>query len=323
MEKISVVIPLYNKAAYIERAIQSVLAQSSPDYELIIIDDGSTDDSSKMVQSITDSRIQLIQQRNQGECAARNRGIQEANYELIAFLDADDAWKPGFLKTILRLRSTYPNVGAYAVECEWQDTDIIFVPDIPSLPPPPWEGIIPSYFRSATYYASVTSSSVAIPKYIFEDVGYFPKNVVIGGDLDMWARIALKYPIVFSRNVEVTLFRDAENRVGNTRIVEEELPFMKMVEQSMQEDKIPSAILEDLQEYLACWRINAAKDCIFQNRRIDLAYEFLRKSRDTNRFKKKWYLLKSMLFLPYSFRKMVWAMKPLMQSFLRKISFNM
>ncbi len=96
MPLISVVIPLYNKEPYIKRAIDSILAQKIQDYEIIVIDDGSTDKSAEVVKSFPDPRIRLIQQENAGVSAARNRGIEEAKAELIAFLDADDEWTPIF-----------------------------------------------------------------------------------------------------------------------------------------------------------------------------------------------------------------------------------
>ncbi|NIA10441.1 MAG: glycosyltransferase, partial [Nitrospiraceae bacterium] len=118
MPKVSAVIPLYNKAPYIQRALRSVLAQIFQDFEIIVIDDGSTDDGAQIVKSIPDKRIRLIQQENAGVSAARNRGIKEAKGDLIAFLDADDAWKSEFLETILRLKKKFPEAGAYATAYE-------------------------------------------------------------------------------------------------------------------------------------------------------------------------------------------------------------
>ena len=85
----SIVIPLYNKAKSIANTIQSILGQSFADFELIIVDDGSTDDSVAIVQQFTDQRIRLIQKDNGGVSSARNRGINDANYDFIALLDAD------------------------------------------------------------------------------------------------------------------------------------------------------------------------------------------------------------------------------------------
>lgn len=98
MPKVSVVIPLYNKGEYIKRAINSVLSQTFDDYEIIIINDGSTDDGPEYVFSYSDPRIRLINQDNSGPGAARNRGIYEANGKYVSFLDADDEWLPEFIQ---------------------------------------------------------------------------------------------------------------------------------------------------------------------------------------------------------------------------------
>lgn len=103
----TVVIPLYNKGKYIERAIRSVLGQSRPPDEIIVVDDGSIDDGPQRVAKVNDPRIRLVQQPNRGPGSARNRGIQLATSPLIAFLDADDEWLPGFLEYALALHARF------------------------------------------------------------------------------------------------------------------------------------------------------------------------------------------------------------------------
>ena len=103
MPRISVIIPLFNKAPFIGRALQSVIAQTFTDFEVIVVDDGSMDDGARVVEQLDDSRIRLIPQDNAGPGAARNRGLAEARGELIAFLDADDEWLPEFLAQSVRL----------------------------------------------------------------------------------------------------------------------------------------------------------------------------------------------------------------------------
>ena len=105
--RVSVIIPLFNKAPYVERALASVSAQSFTDFELIVVDDGSTDESSQIVEGYDDPRIHLIKQGNAGPGAARNRGLDEARGELVAFLDADDEWLPDYLAESVRLLDAY------------------------------------------------------------------------------------------------------------------------------------------------------------------------------------------------------------------------
>ena len=117
--KFSVVIPLYNKEHYIEKTIRSVLDQTCTDYEVIVVDDGSKDNSLALARRFESDRVRVIPQENQGVSAARNTGILNANGEFICFLDADDEWRPDYLATIDSLTERYPEsaifVTAYAV----------------------------------------------------------------------------------------------------------------------------------------------------------------------------------------------------------------
>lgn len=110
----SVVIPLYNKQAYIADTLRTVFAQTYADFEVVVVDDGSTDDSAATVLAHSDARLRLIRQPNAGVSAARNRGVAEARGSIIAFLDADDRWEPHHLETLADLVKLYPRCGAFA-----------------------------------------------------------------------------------------------------------------------------------------------------------------------------------------------------------------
>src|SRR5690606_24640193 len=122
----SVVIPLYNKELSIIETINSVLGQDFDDYEIIVINDGSTDNSRQKVYSIIDSRIRIIDQANGGVSSARNRGINEAKYEWIAFLDGDDLWKNNHLQTFKKMITNYSE---YKVFCTSYITSNQVFPD--------------------------------------------------------------------------------------------------------------------------------------------------------------------------------------------------
>lgn len=110
---ISVVIPLYNGAAYIERSIHSVLAQTVLPAEILVIDDGSTDNGAALVMQKNYPLVRLISQANAGVSAARNKGISESRYEYVAFLDADDQWTDNHLEIIAGLIKKYPRCGVF------------------------------------------------------------------------------------------------------------------------------------------------------------------------------------------------------------------
>lgn len=112
--KFSIIIPLYNKRPYVERTLRSVFAQTFTDYEVLVVDDGSTDGSAELVQQYTDARLHIYRKENGGVCSARNYGIRKAQGDYIAFLDADDEWHPEFLSALDNLSRRFPQAGICA-----------------------------------------------------------------------------------------------------------------------------------------------------------------------------------------------------------------
>lgn len=212
--KFSVVIPLYNKANHIQRAIDSVLNQSIQDFECIVVNDGSTDDSEEAVKNYKDERVKLINQENGGPAAARNRGIKEAKGDFIAFLDADDEWEVEFLNIISGLIAIYPNAGVFATALRAKEKNgQLSAYSYKILPPHPWSGIISSYFECISNEVyPLSSSTTCIKKDRFSIIGEFDCSLRVGQDVDMWIRAALNNKIAFSSIVGATYYHDAENR---------------------------------------------------------------------------------------------------------------
>ncbi|HXE21422.1 MAG TPA: glycosyltransferase family A protein [Rhodoferax sp.] len=195
--KFSVVMPLYNKAPYIMCAIESVLVQTCADLELIVVDDGSTDDGGKLVTSITDPRVRMISQANAGVSVARNRGIASARGEWVAFLDADDWYDPRYLSTLLMAQEAYPE--ADAVAC-----DHLKVPHAVGQWPPKWcvavrapeVELIENLPRRWMRGPSLSASSVAVrATRLAEMQPCFPPGEFCGEDMDLWFRLAERTPI--------------------------------------------------------------------------------------------------------------------------------
>lgn len=219
----SIVISLYNKADYIQNTLKSVLNQTFTDYEVIIINDGSTDNSVTKVLEFNDSRIQLYNQKNQGASIARNLGIEKAKYDYIAFLDADDLWKADHLETLNTLIQNFPNVGIFASRYELVfKNGKNYIPKFKGLSAD-FEGIIPDYFETSLPYPVATSSSIVIPKYVFKKTGNFKPGISSGQDVDMWIRIALKYPVAISNNITASYLHYIENSLSKTPILEKKL----------------------------------------------------------------------------------------------------
>lgn len=199
--KFSVVIPLYNKAPYVAKAIQSVLSQTFSDYELIIVDDGSGDNSAEIASKALEGcgKCQLIRQENAGVSMARNNGVAASHGEYLCFLDADDWWDPRFLQEMSELIAEFPDAGIYGtnytiVNETKQKTRIASVGVEP--------GFEKGYINYCRTYAQtmsmpLTSISVAIPRTVFGEMGGFPKGIKLGEDFLLWIRIALKHQVVF------------------------------------------------------------------------------------------------------------------------------
>lgn len=206
--KYSVIIPLYNKAEYIRRTLKSVLAQSFQNFEVIVVDDGSKDDSLKIARQVVSGKIRIITQENQGTAVARNTGIEHACGEYIAFLDADDEWKSNYLETINTLTEKYPQsdifVTAYRVVMGKDRYNY-------SSRLTPEEGCLESYWMTFQYpYDFVWTSATVIRKKTVLKAGCFKPGERIGQDLDLWARVARINPrVAYSSAVCVDYKRDA------------------------------------------------------------------------------------------------------------------
>ena len=194
--KISVVIPLYNKSYSIVRCLQSVLSQIVLPSEIIIVNDGSTDDSlvvvSRFLKRETYNKVNVVvhDQQNQGVSAARNNGIALAKSDYVALLDADDEWYPAFLERILNCISAHPELPLYSCKHEICENGHCFTPpqlfnvDLRNM------GLVDDYFARAGRYELVNSSKVVLFKPTFERVAGFPVGAKLCEDLYLWARLA-------------------------------------------------------------------------------------------------------------------------------------
>ena len=299
----TVVIPLYNKARFIGRALDSVLRQRVSQHDIVVVDDGSTDEGPDLVMAYRDPRIRLIRQANQGAASARNRGIKAARGKYIAFLDGDDVWKPNYLELISSMIRRYPAAGAYATAYEIIRPDGRSVmPKFQAIPDPPWEGILPRYFRSCLAHQPVWTSATTVPKRIFWELGGFPAGIAVGEDLDMWGRIALKYPIAFSTAVGASYYQDDEQRHriretffhGNPEAV-----FVRSANEAIRRGEVGSVDLQDLHEYMTKIQIDLANDCLVNDQNPDSARQILLKTRPhSRRFRWRKYRMLMQTYFP-------------------------
>lgn len=206
--RFSVIMPLYNKAPFVRKALESIASQTYRDFELIIIDDGSTDNSAaicdeffqtfnhSLAHSINVNRSfvhSFIRQTNSGVATARNNGVAACHGECVCFLDADDWWEPTFLEEMERLIAEYPDAGLYASNYIYYKPGKTHV--ALSLP----RGYInypEAYLQSGSM--PVWTGATCMPRKVFDEMGGFPMGIKLGEDFLLWAKTALHYPVAFS-----------------------------------------------------------------------------------------------------------------------------
>ena len=213
----SVIMPLYNKAPYVRKAVESVVGQTYSDWELIVVDDGSTDGGGEMVTTIGDPRIRLVRQENAGVSAARNRGVAlsgEGAFRspYICFLDADDWWEPTFLEEMAGLIERYPDAGIYG-------TGYYIVKNGKKRVAPigVGDGFAEGEINYCRVYAKTLcmplwTGAVCMPRHVFDEQGGFPAGIKLGEDFLLWVHIALSHPVVllnkplsnYNQDVDVT-----------------------------------------------------------------------------------------------------------------------
>ncbi len=216
----SILIPLYNKENSIAETLQSVLDQTFTNYEIIIINDGSTDDSDKVVKEFTDERILYFSTKNNGISKARNLGIEKANGNLIAFLDADDFWYPNHLEILYKLSQKFPEAGLYATSYEKRfNSKATFPANFKNIDAKSNSMIIvKDFFDASTIDHIVWTSACAVPKNVLNSIGVFDTSITHGAgeDTDLWIRIALVFQVALATYITATYNLDAGNRVSNT-----------------------------------------------------------------------------------------------------------
>jgi len=190
----SVVIPACNASAFIDRAVRSALAQTVLDLEVIVVENGSTDETAQLVEAIEDPRLVLIQQEKNGVSRARNAGIRAAKYDWIAFLDADDAWYPKHLENAQRILTRHTDLRWYGAACERRRADGRLLRVIVARKAADPSGRIPDCCAPNAKQSLFLFSCSGDHREVFNSVGLMNESISRGEDLDMWYRIALKYP---------------------------------------------------------------------------------------------------------------------------------
>ncbi len=185
---VSVILPTYNRRGFLQQAVDSVLTQTCPANEVIVVDDGSTDGTADLLATYG-NRLKVIRQPNRGVSAARNAGIRHAQGEFIALLDSDDYWLPEKLAAQLAFFNTHPD----AVICQTEETWIRNGRRVnPKKRHQKFSGMI---FEKTLPLCLISPSAVMIRSALFDEVGLFDESLPACEDYDLWLRISWKYPV--------------------------------------------------------------------------------------------------------------------------------
>ncbi|WP_223549443.1 glycosyltransferase family 2 protein [Aestuariivivens sp. NBU2969] len=248
----SVVIPLYNKEAYIADTLNSVLNQTFEDFEVIIVNDGSTDGSLEMASSFKDQRIKIFNQINQGASVARNNGIEQAQSEFIALLDADDIWYKNHLEELKKLIETFPEAGLF---CSRYKTKIskkrMVKHDFGGFIDKDYRGIVPDFFKASLVDRVAHTSAIVVPKNTFNEYGGFEKTISSGQDLDLWIRIAANCEVVISNETTCIYRFEIPASLSKTPIISKQLVDFKKYEELEKRNK-------SLKQFLDLYRLEYA-----------------------------------------------------------------
>lgn len=295
----SVIIPLYNKENFISRTLNSVLSQSYQEFEIIIIDDGSTDNSLQEISRLSDHRIRIFQQKNAGVSAARNRGIAEAKYDLIAFLDADDEWLPDYLTTIHALIDKYPKCSVFATQYilnSHSSSQSINTQGLSFNS----DGILYDYFDIASKNVPpLWTSAICVRKEAMKNIGGFPLGIKSGEDLLTWAKLAANYSIAFSTQ-HLSIYHNDIKKWEPGRPTDSKdivaIELKQLLEKTNEDQK------KSLEKYIGFWHKMRASTFIRHNQRLLSLKETLY-SIYYNPWNFKTYLFFPIAFMPNSILK--------------------
>lgn len=281
---ISIIIPLYNCEKFITRSINSILKQTIKDFEIIVVDDGSTDNGAKLVEELHLPQIRLIRQTNQGVSCARNRGIKESKYDLIAFLDADDEWDDDHLETLMYLYNKYPQCGVFSASYRMSINNRIVYPEQSNKIHFKEDGILYNFYEIASETSlPINSNTYAVRKNIITSIGGYPSGIPSGEDILTIARLNAVCDFAYTKKATSTYYIHNET-------VKSERPVLKYdpLDKLFYENYKISKHKKGARLFLSSWHKRRMSKALIMHK-YDIAIEQFIKAFTIKPFQKKLY----------------------------------
>lgn len=257
---ISVIVPLYNKLPFVAQALASILDQGIDDIEVVVVDDGSTDGGAELVRSLGIRQLVLVSQPNAGVSAARNRGIEVSTGELVAFLDADDWWLPGYLLAILNLYRLFPAAGFYCTGYSRVDASGRVLAASPAALPPSASGLLTNYYRHWCKGSFTFTSAITVSRRALAAVApAFPVGERLGEDQDLWFRLAERAPVAFCSQVLSVYRVDVAGSATHGDQAVQVLPCFDRLAQRLKMGAVPPSMRADAKKLLGSHALNVAR----------------------------------------------------------------
>ncbi|WP_271394010.1 glycosyltransferase family 2 protein [Aequorivita sinensis] len=219
MPRFSVVIPLYNKEKDFPLTLDSVISQNFTDFEVIIVNDGSTDNSLAVAEAVSDERIKIFSKKNEGLSATRNFGVDKASAENVVFIDADDYWYPNHLQNMNAILNKFPEAKWFATAYEKKINNKLTRKMVSPLSERvnDWIGKV-NFFECSLADSVAHPSSFGMKKDFFVALGGHNTAITFSEDTDLWIRAGLASPIAFSNKVSAVINLDSNNRLNHSSL---------------------------------------------------------------------------------------------------------
>lgn len=287
--------PLFNKRAYVGDSLASVARQSFADYEIIVVDDGSTDDGASVVKAMNLPNLKLITQANAGVSAARNRCLAESSAEFVAFLDADDVWQQDHLKHLWELHTVFPEACLLANSF----LEVSNITSRGSASAVGYRKVADFIAEAAAGQAWVFTSAAMVHRDRCISIGGFETGENRGEDIDLWIRMGLQFPVAMSDYVGC-LYRRVDNSLTTSLSVLEPDIAMRRIDVTLMGDNGMGADRRrNLKELYNRIAIANATDCLTRGHRR-AARRFLALASDTEISRFRWRLLQLLCLIPPS-----------------------